>query len=224
VSRGRTSVASQPQFQIRWNDVERVARDLVTGMTEEEAAQAQRAARPMLVYVYDADDEDAQIAIEEDRAFQADKVAIGARFFACLRIDLESAKADRLMRRYAGKAPCLVFVRPNFEPAGVLRPKFNSNRIFKAMCTAMAKDYENCVETVLKRQKTIQRDRERLQRDKDRIARLDEQIAEAKSRSKAARLTRERQQLARKVDDAETELARSEESLYKLQPRETKTS
>ena len=79
MSRGRATVASQPQFQIRWDDVDQVVRHVVTGMTEGESARAQRAQKPMLVYVYDGNDEDAQIAIEEDRAFQTEKVAVGAR-------------------------------------------------------------------------------------------------------------------------------------------------
>jgi len=224
VARGRSSVTSQPQFQIRWDDVEQVAKDVVTGMTEEESAEAQRAARPMLVYIYDGNDEDAQLAVEDDRAFQTEKVAVGARFFDCLRIDKVDAVKDRALKVHARKAPCLVFVRPNFDVATVMTAKFNANRVFTAMSSTMTKDYKTSVTDVFKKQKVISRDRSKLQRDRDEMARLDAKIAETKSRKAVSRLNKKRDKLEQKVDAAETKLTELENALYTLEPKEVTTT
>jgi len=224
VARGRTSISQQPQFKIAWRDVDTVAPDLVTGMTEEEAARASRTERPLMVYVYDAEDDGAQYALEEDAAFGDEKVAVGARFFACLRIAAGDAAKDRVLKPYAAKAPCIVFVRPAYEATGVQRAKFSANRIFQSMCATLKKDYRNCAETVLKKQREIERDRASLQRDRDRLAKLDEEIADTGAASRRARLNEERDELAAKLNEAEGKLAEQEAALYVLEPKEAPAS
>ena len=197
-----------------------MARDVVTGMTEEQAEKAGRAERPMLVYIYDdgKDEDDQRGAIESDRAFtQDEKVAIGARFFACLRIEKESAKEDRVLAKYARRAPVLVFVRPNFDIVSSQSGRFNSSKIFSAMCSTMKKDYENCVSTVLKEQKKITKERADLQRDKDELTRLDEKIAEEENSRRRAVLNKERDELNEKITALEEKLRERENKLYVLE-------
>lgn len=211
MARGK-GVTSNPAFQIRWRDVLSVARDLTTGMTEAEAAEAARAERPMVVFVYDPDSEDAD---DTDKAFQEERVAVGARFFDCLRISKLDAAEDRLLASYAEKAPVLVFVRPTFEVAASQTARFNANKIFAAMCTTMKKDYKNCVDTVLKKQREIQKERASLERDKEKLAKLDEQAGNSESRrAKADKLRAE-------IADAEAALDEKESSLYQLEPKES---
>jgi uncharacterized protein YeeX (DUF496 family) len=201
-----------------------VARAVVTGMTEEEAAKASRAERPLLVYIYDdsKDDDDQRAAIETDRAFtQNEKVAIGARFFDCLRIEKESAKEDRVLAKYAKRAPALVFVRPNFDVVTSHSGRFNASKIFSAMCATMKKDYENRIATVLKEQKAISKERADLQRDKDELARLDEKIAEEENARRRADMNKERDELNEKITAIEEKLRERENKLYVLEPKAT---
>jgi len=207
--------------------VTEVARATTTGMTEEQSQKANLAPQPMVVYLYadsGKEDEDPRAAIESDRAFTGnEKVAVGARFFTCLRIEAADARRDKILKKYIRKAPCLVFVRPCFEPVAVLRAKFNANRIFDAMCATMRKDYQNCVPTVLKEQRKIGKQRDALQRDKDKLARLDETLADMKRAVRSKRLSKQRDVLEARITRAEAELARRENALYVLQPKPQRT-
>lgn len=200
-----------------------MAHTVVTGMTEDQAAEASRAERPMLVYIYDdsKDEEDQRGAIETDRAFQNEKVAVGARFFACLRIDQEQAKEDRILAKYARRAPALVFVRPTFDVVTSQSGRFNASKIFSSMCATMKKDYENRVSEVLKEQKKISKERAALQRDKDELARLDEKIAEEENARRRGALNKERDELNEKITAVEEKLRERENKLYVLEPKAT---
>lgn len=209
-----------PQFRVRWKDVTRISRDVVTGMTEEEAAATTRTARPMLVYVYPVDDADARIAIEEDKVFLDDKVATGARFFDCLRIDSEAAASDRAVADSVARVPALLLVRPNFEVSAVLRGRLSANRVFSAMCAAMQKDYENCVRTTVKKQASIMKERVALDREREKLAQLEEKVAETASTSKRAKLVRQRDELDKEISEREFELSEKEGALYVLEAKE----
>ncbi len=190
-------------------------------MTEAEAAKASRADRPMLVYVYrdsDKDSEDPRGAIESDRAFATDKVAIGARFFDCLRMTAAEAKKDRILAKMARSAPCLVFVRPNFEIAATLRGTPSGGKIFGAMCKTMRLDYENCVATAVKSLKGIDKARAKLQRDRDVLARLDKKLTDTRGARKVS-LEKKRETLNDKLAKADAALLKRENSVFDLKPR-----
>jgi hypothetical protein len=202
--------------------VERVSKDIVTGMSEEAAAEASLHEKPMLVLVYDANDDEARYAIEQDRNFTNEKVAIGARFFDRLAIDSENAAEDRLFGAKLGRLPSLYFVRPNFEIVSVMRVKFSASKVFKAMCATLKRDYENCVQTVLKKQREIMKDRVALDKDVARIDRLNEQIAEENSAHKRKAMVAERDALEKTVSERRTKITERENALYELKLKEPK--
>ncbi len=215
MARGKASISSNPQFQIRWRDVTNVSTEITTGMTEEEAARASRSERPLFVLIHDSGTTD----VEADKAFQDERVAVGARFFDCVRISKDDAAEDRLLASYVPKAPILVFVRPNYEVAASHPARFNASKMFDAMCATMKKDYKNCVATVLKAQKEIQLERAKLEREKEKLAKLEE---EAKASPKTEKMRVE-------LSATESALVTREENLYKLEPKgepkdEAKTS
>ena len=86
-------------------------------MSEEQAEATQTNDRPMIVFVYDADVDEQRYQVEEQKAFFDDKVAVGARFFDCLRIDLESAKTDRALAKSVKKGSTLVFLSSRLHRA-----------------------------------------------------------------------------------------------------------
>jgi hypothetical protein len=184
-----------------------VGQDITTGMTEEQAAKVSRADRPFFVFIHDAD---AEVGTEDDKAFQDERIAIGARFFDCVRISKGDAAEDRLLKPYADKAPILVFVRPNYEIVTTHQARFNASKMFDAMCATMKKDYKNCVQTVVKKQRDIQKERASLDRDRDKLARLEEDGADS---PKAVKLRAE-------IEASESELATKEGALYQLEPKE----
>jgi predicted mannosyl-3-phosphoglycerate phosphatase (HAD superfamily) len=212
VARGKSSISSNPQFQIRWRDVTNVSQEITTGMTEAEAAKASRSERPLFVFIHNAD---ATTGTEDDKAFQDERVAVGARFFDCVRVSKADAAEDRLLAPYAAKAPILVFVRPNYEVAASHPARFNGSKVFDAMCATMKKDYKNCVATALKQQKEIQQERAALDREKEKLAKLEE---ESKGSAKTEKMRTQ-------ISATELALGNREDALYKLASKdEGKTS
>ena len=206
MARGK-GISSNPQFQIRWRDATEVSKEITTGMTEEESMRASRAERPLFVFIHDAD---ATTGTEDDKAFQDERVAVGARFFDCVRVSKADAAEDRILKEYAPKAPILVFVRPSYEVAGTHQARFNASKVFDGMCATMKKDYKNCVQTVLKQQREIEKERAALEREKEKLAKLEE---ESKASAKTEKM---------RTDLAATEsaLVTREETLYRLEPKD----
>ncbi len=181
-------------------------------MTEEQSAKASRSERPLFVFIHDAD---ATIGTEDDKAFQDERVAVGARFFDCVRISKADAAEDRLLKPYVGKAPVLLFLRPSYEVAASHPARFNASKIFDAMCATMKKDYRNSGDTVLKQQRDIEKDRAALERDREKLAKLEE---ESRGSAKAEKLRGE-------ISATESAILTREETLYRLEPKdEGKTS
>jgi hypothetical protein len=207
---------------VTWRDVERVSRDIVTGMSEEDAAEASLHDKPMMVLVYDVNDEEARYAIEQDRNFSNEKVAIGARFFDRMAIDSENAAKDHLFGRKLGRLPAIYFVRPTYEIVTVMRVKFGASKVFRAMCSTMQKDYENCVNTVLKKQREIMKDRVALDKDLTKMERLNEQIVDEKSAKKRKAMISERDVLEKKIGEIQAKLTARENALYELKIKKPK--
>ena len=202
--------------------MESVAKDIVTGMSEEASAEASLHDKPMMVFVYDVNDEEARYDIEKHRTFTNEKVAIGARFFDRLAIDSENAAKDRLFRGKLGRLPSIYFVRPNYEVVSVMRVKFSASRVFSAMCATMKKDYANCVKTVLKKQREIMKDRVALDKDVTKVERLNEQIADEKSARKRKAMVAERDKLEKIVSEKQAKITERENALYELKLKEKK--
>lgn len=190
---------------ITWTDVLEIAPQTTTGMTEEEAAAANSLARPLMVFVYDDSDEktDQRLLVEEDKVFFDWKVTTGAKFFDCMRIDKESAAEDRILKKHARKAPCLVLVRPNFTVAKVMRAKFKAKRVVAAMTTTVKKDYKNCIPCVVREQEELWKQR----------AKLDRERARVEASGKESRV--------QKIDSEIEKITASEEKLYELKAKKT---
>jgi hypothetical protein len=226
--RSKTSVTNLPQFRVSWKDVTKVSRDVTTGMTEKEAAAIARNERPMIVYVYnDEVDEDARFAIETASAFLDDKVAVGARFFDCVRIDAETAKSDRALKDHVGRANTLIFVRPNYEVADALQfkgAKVNARKVFGEMCATMKLDYENCVKTAYAKMKKIQKERVELDGEQAKIAALDDEIIEEKSARNREKLVAKRNELQAELDLKYEKIGAEEAKLFALALKASKTT
>jgi len=189
-------------------------------MSEDEAAAAARLDRPLIVYVYDdAEQEDARFLTEKHAAFANGDVAVGARFFDCARIDLESAKNDGVLRKAGVKRPGLVFVRPNLEVAATMSVRFKAPAIFRTMCKALRMDYDNSAATVLKKQRTLNKARLKLDKERGKLDRLEAKINDEDSDKKRNKLQKERDKLADKIAEAEAKLDEKEQKLYGLKPK-----
>jgi len=205
---GKPSVTARPEFRMSWRDTIRLSPVVTTGEPEAEAAEAQRAKQPMLVFIY-ADGKagrDPRFAVEEEEAFQDEQVAIGARFFDCVRMHANDAKRDRALKRYAGRAPCLVLLRPDYSAEKCLRGKLRAEAIFAAMKQTVQEDYENCLECTARAQ-------DRLQDQRATVADAKADLAELKEGDS------KRAALQAWIAETEKVLDLLEKDLYALKPK-----
>jgi hypothetical protein len=215
-------VSSRPEFRIEWRDVLRVSPTTTTGMTEEEAEKAATAARPLIVYIYGSDrreGKDPRYAIEDERVFRDDKVLVGARFFDCVRIHELDAKKDKALRKHAHKAPCLVFLRPDYDAVKCLRPKWTRRRLYGAMFVTLRKDYENCIHCVFAAQKTMAAEEGALADARRELGALQGKVAAESNPQRLVSLKKKAGALERRVKQAEAELEERRAKLYELRPK-----
>jgi len=192
-------------------------------MTEEEAQATTSADKPTLVFIYDGSDEDQRFVIEDHKAFAEHKVAVGARFFDCVRIDAESAKGDRVFKdQHFTKLPALVFVRPNFEIGKAIVGRFTANRVFSAMSSVLKKDYRMQLKAVLKEQKEILKGWAKLDKRYVELRQLNDAIAEEQSQKKRGEMMRKRDALQTSLSASEATLEKREGDLYELESNEAK--
>ena len=219
-----TPIADLPEFGIEWKDVRRVSPVTVSGSTEAEARQAARAEKPLLVYIFGTDRKsgrDPRFMVESHRIFRDEGVAVGTRFYTCLRIHKLDAKRDRALKKYASRAPCLVFLRPDYSGVKCLKTKWKANKVYLAMDVTLGKDFTNCIHCVLKARKTMHQEDAAIAQGRAEQAELDQRLAREKNASKLASLQRKRDALAGRLAQAEKELGRRKKELFELQPKQT---
>ena len=197
-------------------------------MTEAQAKAISRADKPILVYVYnDEVDEDARFAIEEASAFVDDKVAIGARFFTCVRIDAETAKNDRALKEHVGRANSLIFVRPDYKVAKTIMfkgKKISARKVFGGMCATMKLDYQNCVSSAYSKMKKVQKDRLKLDQEQNKVGSLDDKIANEKTASRREKLIAQRDKIQEKLDAKYEKIDARETELFELKLKRAKAT
>lgn len=223
-TRGRPApIAELPEFAIEWKDVRRISPVTVSGTSEAEAKRAARAEKPMLVYIFGSDRQsgrDPRFMVEDHRVFQDEIVAVGTRFYTCLRIHQLDAKKDRALKKYAARAPCLVLLRPDYRAVKCLQVKWKADKVYLAMDATLGKDFTNCIHCALKARKTMQQEEAAIAQGRAEQADLDRRVAGETNATARASLERKREALDQRLDRAEKELARRKKELFELQPKQ----
>jgi hypothetical protein len=210
-------------FKVNWRDVLSIKDDVITGMTEEQAKATLRHDSPLLVYVYDDNVEDQRYAIEESKAFADDRVLVGTRFFDCVRIDLESAR-DEAVLKFVKRAPALVLLRPDYKVGKTLYGKLTSKRVFSAMMSTVKKDYANCIDCVYKAQKKLTKKWNAFNAETAKMQSLSDKIADEPKREKRAQLKKQRDAMQKKLGEVEETLTKEETELYSLKVKQKKAT
>lgn len=216
-------IAELPEFAIEWKDVRRVSPVTVSGMSQAEAQRAARASKPMLVYIFGSDREsgrDPRFLVEDHRVFQDETVAVGTRFYTCLRLHQLDAKKDRALKKYASRAPCLVLLRPDYRGVKCLQMKWKADKVYRAMDATLGKDFTNCIHCALKARKTMQQEDAAIAQGRAEQADLDRRIAGEKNAAARASLQKKRDALAGRLDLAEKDLTRRKKELFELKPKQ----
>ena len=79
--------------------------------------------KPMLIYVTAEDATSVATRKLEDISFKDERVAIGAKFFRCIKISAGDAAQDRLLKEAGSATPRLILVKRNYEVIKVLEKK-----------------------------------------------------------------------------------------------------
>lgn len=189
-------------------------------MTEAQAESISRSDKPLLVYVFnDAEDEESRYSIEEASAFFDDKVAVGARLFDCVRIDMESAKSDGALKEHLGRENTLIFLRPDYKFVSAIEfksTKVKARSIFSAMCKTMKLDYKNCVSTTYKKVKALQKKRSKLEPDTRKVLDYEEKILAEENAKRRDKLVAKRDKVQAELDEANASFDEEENKLFDL--------
>ena len=108
------------------------------------AAQKRVADKPMLIYVTSDDNTDSYTRKLEDVCFPDERVAIGSKFFKCIKITTGNALQDRLLIKHGKSTPRLLLVTRDYKVLSVLEGrKISSGKLVKAMSNLVRKEYKN---------------------------------------------------------------------------------
>jgi len=98
----------------------------------------------MVVYVTTDDASNNDVRKLEDVCFTDERVAIGAKFFRCVKISAADAAQDRLLKEHGDEAPRLLFVKRDYEVVRVLEDRrLSASKINKAMEKLCRAEYRN---------------------------------------------------------------------------------
>lgn len=119
--------------------------------------------KPMLIYVTAEDATSVATRKLEDISFKDERVAIGAKFFRCVKISAGDAAQDRLLKE-AGKAtPRLILVKRNYEVIKVLEKKrLSASKVQAAMAKLAKAEYKSSFSTMLSKYAKLLNELDRL--------------------------------------------------------------
>jgi hypothetical protein len=141
---------------MKWDSRERVTPvgAVVTpkdGETQDAIVEApRRADKPMMVYIADTAVVEGFDKIEKV-VFTEDKILIGSRAFACIRMTPEQAAKDKLLADAGKETPRIVFVTVDYKDTLVIEgSKLSVGGLWSAMQAQYKKAYEGNLETMAK--------------------------------------------------------------------------
>lgn len=125
----------------------------------------------MLIYVA-ADDTTNEFTRKlEDISFKDERVAIGAKFFRCVKISAGNAEQDRLLKEHGKGAPRLILMKRNYEVIKVIAgKKLSASRINKAMAKLAKAEYTNSFSTMLSKYAKLLNELDRFDDIKNKLA------------------------------------------------------
>jgi len=183
-------------LRINWETKSSVApRAAVTGSdapTDPEAG-SRYAKRPMLVYVTSDDATNAISRKLEDVGFADERVAIGSKFFKCIKISTGDALQDRLIKKHGKSTPRLIFLKRDYTVLSVLeRRNLSGGKIVKSMARLARAEYKNSFDSMVSTYAKLLNELDRLEGTKALIADNERRVREKPNKSKAKKIAREK--------------------------------
>ena len=177
--------------------------------------------RPMLVYVTSDDATNSISRKLEDVGFADERVAIGSKFFKCVKISAGNALQDRLIKANGKATPRLLFVKRDYTVMATLeRKNLSGGKIVKAMAKLARSEYKNSFDSMVSSYAKLLNELDRLEGKKAQIADNERRVREKPNKSKAKKIEREKV----KYDKAVAEWKAKEEKLLAFKPKALKKS
>ena len=187
---------------------------------EQKAAPANTsriAERPMMVYVTSPDPTNRDARKFEDVVLKSEAVAIGAKFFDCIRISEANADEDRLLAKAGRGAPRLVFLNREYKVTGTISGRsLSSSRISKAMNVVVKASYENNYDKMVKAYIKLLTRMDGMESVRQRIADKRTRLATKPNASKLKKLERDQRQ----YDEDMAEWRKEEQELLTMRPKQ----
>ena len=188
------------RLNIKWDSRSEVAP--AAASTGEAAAnvEAQKrvADKPMLIYITSDDNTGAYTRKLEDVCFPDERVAIGSKFFKCIKITTGNALQDRLLAKHGKSSPRLLLVTRDYKVLKVLEgKKISSGKLVKAMSNLARKEYKNSFDSMVSGYAKLLNELDRLEGEK---ALLADKVKRAEgNKAKLAKIARSRTKYEKNV-------------------------
>jgi len=119
--------------------------------------------KPMLIYVTAEDATSVATRKLEDISFKDERVAIGAKFFRCVKISAGDAAQDRLLKEAGSATPRLILVKRNYEVIKVLEKKrLSASKVQAAMAKLAKAEYKSSFSSMLSKYAKLLNELDRL--------------------------------------------------------------
>ncbi len=195
-------------------------RAVTTGMTESESAKAAAFAdKPMLIYVT-ADDQTDKVSRKlSSVVFANENVAVGTKFFKCVKMTTGNSMQDRLIKDAGKYTPRLVLVGRDYKVIDVLQKKgISSGKLLKAMKRTVRREYKSSFDKMVRGYIKLLNNLDRLDGRRAAIADGRARLAAKPSKSKEKKLARKEAELNKDMEA----WGESEKKLLELKKREPK--
>ena len=155
----------------------------------------------MLVYVTSDDATNSISRKLEDVGFADERVAIGSKFFKCVKISAGNALQDRLIKVNGKSTPRLLFVKRDYSVMATLeRKNLSGGKIVKAMAKLARSEYKNSFDSMVSSYSKLLNELDRLEGKKAQIADNERRLREKPNKSKAKKIEREKVKYEKAVD------------------------
>lgn len=159
---------------------------------ENRAAMAVVAEKPLFIFVVADDATNAEMRKLEDVIFKNEDVAVGAKFFECVKVTAADAGRDRILQTTGEATPRLVFLTRDYKVQSTFGPnQLSAGKIKKSMGSLAASVYEMSFDKVLSEYKKLLNELDRLDSVRKNLETQKAKLAADPSKSEQKKLERD---------------------------------
>lgn len=192
------------KLNIQWTPASVVApKAVTTGMTEEESAAAaqMQAEKPMLIWIQSDDPTDKITRKLESVVFAGENVAVGTKFFKCIKITAGDALQDRILKEEGRATPRLILMDRDYKVTKVLQGKgISGGKLLKAMKLVVRKEYVTSFDKMVRGYIKLLNDLDRLDSRRAKLADDRARLQAKPNRSKEKKIERDQKKYEKDVE------------------------